>query len=109
MKESPRFINAFPIVKAEPRVLIKRLLIFSACLLLIRVCVRVIVLNLPWIILKLTDSKDISYIFTQMVIILFIISVLLSVYFTKVNQVQIRHIIRTLYPLIKSGFLDNIL
>ncbi|HBN83552.1 MAG TPA: hypothetical protein DDZ89_06865, partial [Clostridiales bacterium] len=43
------------------------------------------------------------------VFILFVITLLFSVYLTKVNQVRVSHIIKVLYPLVKSGALDGIL
>lgn len=43
------------------------------------------------------------------VLILFVMTLLFSVYLTIVNQVRVSHIIKVLYPIIKSGALDGVL
>lgn len=155
MKESKTSIGIYETgCNIDRRLFLKRASVFIVGVLFVRICVRLMLLNLSSVILKLTGSQDISNVLTQLktadirppwliplifaflisallvkgktdkekstaklilfyaaviltVLILSVMTFLLSLYFTDVNQIRVGQIIKVLYPLIKSGALKD--
>jgi hypothetical protein len=58
---------------------------------------------------KSKNKKRVIVVIVLLLVILFAVTIAASVYFTTVNEIQVRHIVKILLPLMKSGALQEVL